>query len=479
MTNLSTIPLIINGEEISTSNLYPVYSHKHSQDKICDFSYLSDYEKQIPEICGHAEKGLEEWSSIPFNEKRNILKKALELLVNKRDELVESHKIIGGPVWFSEFNVEGAVGQLEEYISQLSQPDGVIPKSNHCELALSYRQPIGTVLSISPWNAPVILGMRSIVGPLAAGCSVIVKSSDKSPHTAYLLVKCFLDAGVPKKALQLVHLKPEDNPKAIELFLGNKAVKKVHFTGSTSTGRAIATTAARYLKPCMLELGGKNYSIVEEDADLDKASKNILWSAWCHMGQICMSTDKTYVHESVYDKFLTNIKTAAESMMKDPEYNLAHRDEGYSRKVGKLVSDAISKGAKIEFGSETKFSKSGENVPVTPLIITNVTSDMLIDSVETFGPVLSVYKYNDSCVLVDELNNDQSCLKTAIWSKNTVKALRIAKKIQCGGIHINSSTVHDEPTIAHGGIRESGQGRINSSWGIEEFSYVKTITIDE
>lgn len=477
--NLSTIPLIINGEEIATSNLYPVYSHKHAQDKICDFSYLSDYEKQIPEICDHAEKGLEEWSSMPFTEKRCILKKALELLAAKRDKLVEAHKLIGGPTWFSEFNVEGAIGQLEEYISQLSQPDGVIPKSNYCDLALTFRQPLGTVLSISPWNAPVILGTRSIVGPLAAGCSVIVKSSEKAPHSAYILVRCFLDAGVPKNALQLVHLKPEDNLKAVQLFIRNKAIKKVHFTGSTSTGRAIATTAASNLKQCLLELGGKNYSIVEEDADLDKASKNILWSAWCHMGQICMSTDKTYIHESVYDAFLKKIKATAEPMMKDLDYKLPHRDEGFARNIGKVVSDAVAKGAKIEYGSETKFSDNGENVPVTPLIITNVTSDMLLDSVETFGPVLSVYKYSDVNELISKLNNDQSCLKTAIWSTNTLKALRIAKKIQCGGIHINSSTVHDEPTIAHGGIKESGQGRVNSSWGIDEFSYVKTITIDE
>lgn len=192
-----------------------------------------------------------------------------------------------------------------------------------------------------------------------------------------------------------------------------------------------------------------------------------------------MSTDKTYIHESVYDAFLKTMKATAESMMKDPDYKLPHRDEGLARNIGKFVSDAVAKGAKIEYGSETRFSDNGENVPVTPLIITNVTSDMLLDSVETFGPVLSIYKYSDVNELVRKLNNDQSCLKTAIWSINTLKALRIAKKIQCGGIHINSSTVHDEPTIAHGGVKESGQGRVNSSWGIDEFSYVKTITIDE
>lgn len=477
--SFSTIPLIINGKEIVTDNRYPVYSHKHSNDKICDFSYLNDIEKQIPEICAHADKGLEDWSSKSYAEKRSIFKKASELFTAKRDELVEAHKAIGGPTWFSDFNVDGTASQLEEHISQLSRPDGVIPQSEHCDLALTIRQPIGAVLSITPWNAPVLLTSRSIMGPLAAGCSVVVKSSEKSPHASYLVVKCFLDAGVPSNALQLVHIQPKDNPKAIELFLGNKTIRKVHFTGSTATGRAIATAAARNLKPYLLELGGKNYSIVEKDADLDKATTNILWSAWAHKGQICMSTDKTYVHESVYDEFLEKINTAAVDMADDPDNAIPHRDETFSKKVVILVSDAVAKGAKLVFGSETNLPESGENVPITPLIFTDVTSDMLLDSVETFGPVLSIYKYNDVNTLVQKVNNDQSALKTAVWSTNALKALLIAKKIQCGSIHINSTTIHDESTIPHGGIKESGLGRTNSSWGIDEFSFFKTITINE
>lgn len=477
--NVSTIPLIINGSEIVTENVHPVYSHIHSSDKICEYSYVSELEKNVSEICAHADRGLDEWSSKSYVEKKSVFEKASQLLKARRKELVEAHMAIGGPAWFSNFNADGAIGQLEEYMAQLSQPDGVIPKSSACDLALSIRQPIGPVLSISPWNAPVLLVARSIAGPLAAGCSVVVKSSDKSPHTSYLVVKCFLDAGVPKSALQLVHSKPEDNPKLVELFISHKAIKKVNFTGSTSTGRAVATCAAKNLKPYILELGGKNYSIVESDADLVKATENILWSAWSHKGQICMSTDKTYVHESIYDKFLEMLKATAAKVVQDPDHSLPLRDAGFAKNVAELVNDAVVKGAKYAFGSETILTDSGENVPITPLIFTDVTSDMLIDSLETFGPVLSVYKYSDTNELIAKLNNDTSALKTAVWSRNIMKALLIAKKIQCSGVHINSSTIHDEPTIPHGGIRESGQGRNNSSWGIEEFSYVKSITIDE
>lgn len=111
-----------------------------------------------------------------------------------------------------------------------------------------------------------------------------------------MLVKCFLDAGVPSKALQLINIKPEDNPRVFELLVSNDIIRKVYFTGSTATGRKIASVAAKYLKPCLLELGGKNFSIATPDADIDRAAGNTLWSAWSHKGQICMRTDKIYIY---------------------------------------------------------------------------------------------------------------------------------------------------------------------------------------
>lgn len=472
---------MLNGVEVTTKSLQPVFSHSSIEHPLHQYSCLENLDTEIPQICQDSYKGFLKWSAKPYNERSDILRKAATLMKNRELELIAACEEIGSTLWFGSFNVATAVSQLEEYANKVSDSNGVVPKSALTDLAISIRNPIGPVYSIAPWNVPVILGSRSIAAPLAAGCSVVLKSSEKSPLVSHLLVKCFLEAGVPSSALQLIHLAPDDNVKATDLILSNPYIRKVNFTGSTAVGRQIATVAAKYLKPALLELGGKNVFIVLKDADIEKTAENALFSAWIHKGQICMCLDKAFIHEDVYEEFVSALKAKAEDMLESSDYSIPQRDLSATSKINSLVEEAIGKGAEIIVGSllEKVGDQNGKLPNVSPLVLTNVSSDMDIDTIETFGPVFTVHKYANEESLVTELNKGSYGLKTSVWTRNVLHGLKLAKSIDSGSVHINSSTVHDEACTPHGGVKESGYGRFNSTWGIDEFSYLKTITLSQ
>ncbi|KAI5967435.1 hypothetical protein KGF57_000378 [Candida theae] len=472
-----TYPSIVGGKEVyNEEEGIPV--NDASNELLHKFSHLSLSTESINNLVKNAKEGFQEWSSVPTDEKVKIFSRTRELLEERRDDIRESHLEIGGPGWFANFNVDGTIDQLQEYTNQLSRSPGTVVQSPHNDLALTLKQPIGPVLSISPWNAPVILAGRSILAPLAAGCSVIHKSSEKSPRSSYLLVKCFLDAGVPPKALQLVHIKPEDNASFTEFVLKSGVIKKVNFTGSTLVGRKIAETCGKYLVPYLLELGGKNLSIVLSDANLDKAAGAILFGAWAHRGQICMSTDKVFVDESIYDQLKGKLIEVAGELTKDRDHQLSQRDVLGRDKVVDLVEDALQKGATLVYGKFDKDVILKSNV-IEPMILEGADSSMSIYTQESFGPVFTLHKFKDVEDVIAEINDHDYGLKGSVWSTNIVKALYIAKKLEIGGVHINAPTVSDEATVPHGGVKSSGVGRFNSHWGIDEFSIVKAITINE
>ncbi|KAG7664021.1 uncharacterized protein J8A68_002459 [[Candida] subhashii] len=477
MSPVAVIPNIIEGEEITNpEKVFPVHCPTKPEDVLHHYSYFDVNKENIDKLVSNTQKGFKEWSKYSIGQRNKIFLKTIELLEERKQQFVDAQSEIGLPGWFAGFNVGGVIHQIEQVINQAPQA-GVVP-SAMTDLALTYKLPIGPVLSISPWNAPVILAGRSILYPLAAGCSVIVKPSEKSPKCSYLLVKCFLDAGVPANALQMANLRPEDNPAFIDDLLKTGGIKKLNFTGSTAVGKKIAVTAAKYLVPYLLELGGKNTSVILEDADLDKAAGNAVWSSWAHKGQICMSTDHVFVHESIYDEFKEKLIKTATEVAKDPDYLISQRDTLGTNKIVDLVEDALQKGGKLAFGEFSREKVEETNV-ITPIILEDVPKESSLYLTESFGPLCVLEKFSDVNDVVDEINSRDYGLKSSVWSKNVIKAIGIAKDIEAGGVHINGSTVHDEPGVPHGGVKSSGVGRFNSIWGIEEFCVLKSITINQ
>ncbi|ODQ80343.1 hypothetical protein BABINDRAFT_171273 [Babjeviella inositovora NRRL Y-12698] len=468
------IPLIIGGQDVATKKTFDEFS---PEGKLLHQVHYLENVADTLQVCRAAEAGFHSWHKTKWTEKARILKAVALKIEERKAELVAAHLEIGIPPWFAGFNVDGSVDQVQNYVGQLANAQGSMQQSEAYALALVVREPLGVVLSISPWNAPGILAMRSILAPLVAGNAVIVKASEKSSKIAYLLVKCFIDGGVPAETISLIHSPPQETAALVENFIADPVVKKINFTGSTAVGAAIAATAGKHLKPVLMELGGKNCVVVTEDvADLDKCVANTTWSAWSHRGQICMSTERVLVHESVFDEFVAKAKLVGAAMLKeDKDLQLLQRDPVYAQKIKYLLKDAVSKGAVSLLGASG--NHASEDYSLRPTILTNVTEDMEIYTTETFGPVFFVEKYDTTENAISSVNASQYGLKCSIWSGNHLRALEMAREIQSGGVHINSSTISDEATLAHGGVKSSGYGRFNSTWGIDEFSYQKAITL--
>ena len=234
------------------------------------------------------------WSALGPNARRSLLNAAADALDARADQLVAAMRaeVRASEPW-ARFNVMVGAGMVREAAALTTQITGeVIPSDKPGCIAMAVRQPAGVVLSIAPWNAPVILGVRAIALPLACGNTVVLKASEICPGTHRLIAECLRDAGLPPGVLNVITNAPEDAPALIEMLIGHPAVRRVNFTGSTRVGRIIAQVAAKYLKPALLELGGKAPMIVLDDADIDAAVAAAAFGAFMNQGQICMSTER-------------------------------------------------------------------------------------------------------------------------------------------------------------------------------------------
>ena len=257
-------------------------------------------------VADAADAAFPAWSGLGPNARRAVLIKAAAALEAKADAFVEAMMgEIGATEGWARFNLMLAAGMVREAAALTTQIAGeVIPSDKPGCIAMALREPVGVILGIAPWNAPIILGVRAIAVPLACGNTVVLKASEQCPRTHSLIVEAFAEAGFPAGAVGLVTNAPADAPEIVGALIDHPAVRRINFTGSTAVGRIIAKRAAEHLKPVLLELGGKAPLIVLEDADLDEAVKAAAFGAFMNQGQICMSTERIIVVDAIADAFV-------------------------------------------------------------------------------------------------------------------------------------------------------------------------------
>jgi acyl-CoA reductase-like NAD-dependent aldehyde dehydrogenase/ABC-type branched-subunit amino acid transport system ATPase component len=424
-----------------------------------------------------AAAALPEWSALGPSERRMKLLKAADLLDARGDEFARLMTAeIGATGPWAHFNAHFAASLLREAASMTTQIAGeVIPSDKPNSFAMAIRQPAGVVLGIAPWNAPIILGVRAIAMPLACGNTVILKASEQCPATHRLIGTILREAGLAPGVVNVISNAPADAGKIVDALIAHPAVRRVNFTGSTRVGRIVAETAARYLKPVLLELGGKAPMVILDDADLDEAVKGAAFGAFANQGQICMSTERIVVDEVIADAFVEKFAAKARSL---PHGNprehvvlgsLVSKD-AVSR-VQELIEDAVAKGARIAAGGEV----NGTIMNAT--IVDRVTPAMRIYSEETFGPVTTVVRVKGVEEAVRVANDTEYGLSAAVFGKDIARALGVAKRIQSGICHINAPTVHDEGQMPFGGTKASGYGRFGGKAAIDEFTELRWITI--
>ncbi|MFF1299621.1 MULTISPECIES: aldehyde dehydrogenase family protein [unclassified Streptomyces] len=427
-----------------------------------------------------AEAAFPEWAALAPFARRAILLKAADLLDGKGAQVAElmAHEAGGTRPW-AHFNVYLAANMLREAAAAVTAPRGeVLTAQEQGALGLAVREPVGVVAAFAPWNAPVILGVRAVAAPLAAGNTVVVKASEDAPIACALFVADVLrEAGLPDGVLNVVTNAREDAAEIAEALIADERVRAVNFTGSTNVGRIIGEHAARHLKPAVLELGGKNSVIVLDDADVDYAVDAVTFSVFMNAGQICMSGDRILVHESLAEEF-TRKFTAKTASLQAGDPNHPHTVVGplvaasAAQRVAALVEDAVAKGAKVLTGGG---KPDGAVHPAT--VLTDVPKDAEIYHAEAFGPVCVVETFSDDAAAVVVANDTENGLTCGIITENATHGLAVARGIRTGIVHINDQSVADEPQAPFGGFKASGYGRFGGRWGIEAFSNTRWVTI--
>jgi benzaldehyde dehydrogenase (NAD) len=419
------------------------------------------------------------WSRVGPNARRALLNKAADALEARTDAFVAAMMgETGSTEGWARFNLMLGAGMVREAAALTTQINGeVIPSDKPGCIAMALREPVGVILGVAPWNAPIILGVRAIAVPLACGNTVVLKASERCPRTHALIIEAFIEAGFTDGVVNLVANAPSEAADVVAALIDHRDVRRINFTGSTEIGRIVAKRAAEHLKPVLLELGGKAPLLVLEDADLDEAVKAAAFGAFMNQGQICMSTERIIVVDAIADAFVERFAAKAGSMeCDDPREGKTPLgclvDQNAVDRVNDLIDDALAKGAVAVCGGKS------DSVLMDATVIDRIGPDMRLYRDESFGPVVAIIRAKDEGDAVRIANDSEYGLSAAVFTRDTARGLRVARQIRSGICHVNGPTVHDEAQMPFGGVGASGYGRFGGKAGIDSFTELRWITIE-
>lgn len=420
------------------------------------------------------------WSTTGPTERRAVMLKAADIIESRAPEFIETMMSeVGAAQLWAGFNVFLTAQLFREAAGLATQIQGeTIPTDKPGTLSMIVRQAAGVVFSMAPWNGPGVLAARAIAYPIVCGNSVVFRASETSPRTHAIIAEVLHEAGLPAGVLNFLTSSPEDSDRVVEAIIAHPAVRRVNFTGSTKVGKIIAEKAARYLKPVLLELGGKAPLVVLDDADIDGAVNAAVFGSFMYQGQICMSTERFVVDESIADEFVQKFAARAGQLVSgDPVTDascvigpMIREDSG--ARINGLIDDALGKGARVVVGGHAR----GAAMEAT--IVDYVKPDMEIYDQETFGPITTVVRVSGVEEAVQVANDTEYGLAAAVFGRDTSRALQVAMRIQAGHVHVNGATVQNEAQAPYGGTKASGFGRFDGRAVINEFTELKWVTIE-
>ncbi len=477
-TTMSDLSMLINGLEVSAEGGRTFERRNPLDGSVATRAPAASVADAVAAVDAAAE-AFKTWGQTGPGLRRALLLKAADALEAKTPKFIESVPAeTGATGQWAGFNVFLAAGMIREAAALTTQISGeVIPSDVPGSLAMGIRQPAGVVLAIAPWNAPIILGVRAIATPLACGNTVVFKGSENCPRTHQLIVEAFQDAGFPPGVLNYITNAPADAAAVVDAMIAQPAVRRVNFTGSTRVGKLIALTCAKYLKPAVLELGGKAPLIVLDDADLDDAVNAAAFGAFANSGQICMSTERIIVDSKIADDFVAQFAKKARGLplgdprKPEPVVLGSVIGMGTVEHCNALIDDALALGAKLVCGGKADSTL----MPAT--VLDRVTAKMRIYHEETFGPVKCIVRVDDVDAAVDCANDNEYGLSAAVFGRDIARAMNVARRIESGICHVNGPTVHDEAQMPFGGVKGSGMGRFGGLAGVREFTELRWITV--
>ncbi|MDT2760521.1 aldehyde dehydrogenase family protein [Enterococcus xiangfangensis] len=432
--------------------------------------------QDVDEAYQAAQKAQKEWIAKTPQERRQVIKKAADLIEEQQAEIMEWLVKEGGATKIKAgLEINLAKGITEEAASFPLRIESRILPTSTGEESFVMRRPVGVVGIISPWNFPFHLTMRSLAPALAAGNGVVIKPASDSPVTGGLLpAKIFEAAGVPKG---LVNVTIGSGSEIGDYFVSHPIPTFISFTGSTPVGKNIASHAlsGKRIKQVALELGGNSPFIVLADADLDEAAHALVVSKFMHSGQICMAANRAIVVEAVFDAFVEKVVERVKKLVVgDP----ADKQTIIGPIINQKQTDHIEEIIQQARSSKAKFLIEGtiKEQIVEPFVLVSEDPALAVFHEEIFGPVLPILKVKDTAAAIAAANDTDYGLSSALFTRDLTHGRMLANELESGMCHINGLTVADEPSAPFGGEKNSGIGRFNGEWVLEEFTRVQWVT---
>ena len=433
-------------------------------------------EADVDEAVATARAAQVAWSERTYADRAAVLRGAAAALSERakqfRDLIVRETGCIGGK---ADYEIGAATSELMEAAGLASHATGEVLPSGHAgRFSLSERIPVGLVGAITPWNFPLVLGMRVIAPALALGNAVVLKPSPETPVSGGLAIAALFEAaGLPAGVFQVL---PGD-VEAGERLVSHPDVAMIHFTGSTSVGRRIAQAAAGQLKKVSLELGGNNALLVLDDADIDQATMIGAWSAFHYQGQTCLTAGRHIVHRAVADAYLSGLAARAEAITVGntvteevglgPMINTRQLERGRE-----MLSEAVGAGARVVAGGTT------DGPYFRPTVVADVSRSSRLWTEEIFAPIAPVLVVDDDDTAVQIANDTPYGLVDSVLTADLARGMRVARQLRAGMVHVNDATPQDEALAPFGGMGASGLGgRSGGEANLEEFTQRRWLTV--
>jgi len=420
------------------------------------------------------------WRKLPGSRRRDLMLKLADYMERDQDKLAVWESADNGkPVGVARnVDIALAIKCFRYYAGWADKQQGKTVPIDGNFFCYTLHEPVGVVGQIIPWNFPILMATWKLAPALATGCTVVMKSSEKTPLTALMMCELIKEAGFPPG---VVNMLSGYGPGCGGYIVTHPLVDKVAFTGSSATGRKVALAAGGHLKRISLELGGKSPLIVFPDADIETALTLANVGVFLNSGQCCIAGSRVFVHEAIYDEF---INKAAEHCRKQVSL-LKHKPDGGSIfDLGPVVDD-------IQFKKVMSYIESGKEQArlvcgggqldcagywVQPTVFADVKDEMKIAKEEIFGPVMSVLKFSTTEEVIRRANDTSFGLGAGIITKDVTTALNVSKHLKAGTVYVNCYDVFDA-AAAFGGYKESGIGRELGEYGLHSYTEVKTVII--
>jgi len=424
-----------------------------------------------------ASEGFNLWSNLSINERKIWISKLREKILENEDLLRKAITFeMGKPYPATAEDIESITNSLEYYtniIDDYLKPKEILDKGNTHEHQL-ISKPVGVVVAYLAWNFPLLNAGFKLGPALASGCSIILKPSELSPISLYILGNILREINFPKGVVNILCGEPED----VATTLSRSTIPKlITMIGSTETAKKVISDSSTSIKKYSMELGGNAPFIVFDDAELENAVNIAAAIKFGNCGQICVAANRFFIHEKIYDEFLEKLKEKAKNLKigykEDLNYDIGPLITDKSRKrIKNLIDKTVNCGAKIEFG--------GKTLPIDgnwfePTIITGIDASMCIFHEEIFGPVASIIKFKSDKEVLKQANNTNYGLASYLFTTDKKRITKFINKLNFGEVQVNG--IKYDIYLPHGGINESGVGHDCSELALEDYLYKKRVSI--